>query len=157
MAGETILSIEDVSKNFPGVRALKDVSFEVRAGEVHALMGENGAGKSTLMKVLAGLYRPDGGRIVHKGEEVDIRTPLEARDRGILLIHQELSLSPELSVAENIFLGSWPTKGLGILNKRKLNSDAGRVLDALGCDFRPTTRVGTLSIARKQMVEIARA
>ncbi len=157
MAGETILSIEDVSKNFPGVRALKDVSFEVRAGEVHALMGENGAGKSTLMKVLAGLYRPDGGRIVHKGEEVDIRTPLEARDRGILLIHQELSLSPELSVAENIFLGSWPTKGLGILNKRKLNSDAGRVLDALGCDFRPTTRVGTLSIARKQMVEIVRA
>ena len=154
---ETILSLRGISKIFPGVKALDTVSFDVRPGEVHALMGENGAGKSTLMKVLAGLYHPDAGSIIHKGENVEIRNPLEARARGILLIHQELSLSPELSVAENIFLGAWPTNAMGVLKKRKLNRDASAALTAMGCDFGPKTRVGSLSIAKKQMVEIARA
>lgn len=154
---EPILSVSGITKTFPGVRALDAVSFDVRPGEVHAFMGENGAGKSTLMKVLAGLYKPDEGQIFLRGAEVQISSPLVAREMGILLIHQELSLSPELSVAENIYLGAWPTNALGMLNKRKLRADAKAALDALGCDFGPETRVGTLSIARQQMVEIARA
>ena len=154
---DTVLSVSGITKTVPGVRALDDVSFDVRAGEVHALMGENGAGKSTLMKVLAGLYKPDAGTITLRGKPVTITSPLVAREKGILLIHQELSLSPELSVAENIYLGAWPTNALGMLNKRKLRADAQRALDALGCDFGPGTRVGTLSIARQQMVEIARS
>ncbi|ETX30382.1 sugar ABC transporter ATP-binding protein [Roseivivax isoporae] len=152
-----ILTVAGITKTFPGVRALSDVSFDVRPGEVHALVGENGAGKSTLMKVLAGLHQPDAGRIVHHGREVAIASPLDARTRGILLIHQELSLSPELSVAENIYLGAWPTNRFGILRKRAMREAAAAALEALGCDFGPDVRVGTLSIARQQMVEIARA
>ena len=154
---DTVLSVTGVTKTFPGVRALDAVSFDVRAGEVHALMGENGAGKSTLMKVLAGLYKPDAGTIALRGAPVQITSPLVAREKGILLIHQELSLSPELSVAENIYLGAWPTNALGMLNKRKLRADTQAALTALGCEFGPDVRVGTLSIARQQMVEIARA
>lgn len=151
-----VLKLEGITKVFPGVKALDAVSFDLRAGEVHALMGENGAGKSTLMKVLAGIHQPDAGRIVHNGVEARMPTPLAARASGILLIHQELSLSPELSIAENIYLGAWPTNALGILRKRKLNRDAAAALHSLGCVYNPRARVGTLSIARKQMVEIAR-
>jgi ribose transport system ATP-binding protein len=154
---DTVLSVSGITKRFPGVTALDDVNFDIRAGEVHALVGENGAGKSTLMKTLAGLYRPDAGEIIHRGGPVEIASPLDARRRGILLIHQELSLSPELSVAENIYLGAWPTNALGVLRARKLRRDAQAALDALGCDFGPDIRVGTLSIARQQMVEIARS
>ncbi len=154
---DTVLSVSKVTKTFPGVKALDAVSFDIRAGEVHALVGENGAGKSTLMKVLAGLHAPDGGEIIHQGEPIRVNSPLEARRRGILLIHQELSLSPELSVAENIYLGAWPTNALGVLRKRKLRRDAQAALDALGSDIRPESRVGDLSIARQQMVEVARA
>ncbi|NNU82135.1 sugar ABC transporter ATP-binding protein [Halovulum dunhuangense] len=152
-----VLSVKNITKTFPGVKALDDVSFDIRAGEVHALVGENGAGKSTLMKTLAGLHRPDAGRILHNGEPVEIASPLEARRRGILLIHQELSLSPELTVAENIYLGAWPTNAFGVLQKSKLRRDAQAALEAVGCDFGPEVRVGTLSIARQQMVEIARS
>lgn len=154
---ETVLSVSKITKTFPGVKALDAVSFDIRAGEVHALVGENGAGKSTLMKVLAGLHLPDEGEIIHQGESIRVTSPLEARKRGILLIHQELSLSPELSVAENIYLGAWPTNAFGILKKRKLHRDAQAALNALGSDIRPDSRVGDLSIARQQMVEIARA
>jgi ribose transport system ATP-binding protein len=154
---ESILEVRGVSKSFPGVRALDDVSFDLRPGVVHALVGENGAGKSTLMKVLAGLHQPDGGEIVHRGSSVRITGPLDARRRGILLIHQELSLSPELSVAENIYLGTWPTNRFGILRKKQLRSDAQAALKALGCAFGPDIRVGKLSVAMQQMVEIARA
>jgi len=152
-----VLKVENITKRFPGVTALDNVSFDIRAGEVHALVGENGAGKSTLMKVLAGLHKAEEGRIVHRGTEVHVTSPLDARLKGILLIHQELSLSPELSVAENIYLGAWPTNAFGVLRKRYLHDETKRALDALGCDFAPDTRVGTLSIARQQMVEIARA
>ena len=132
-----ILTVNEVTKTFPGVVALDKVSFDIRPGEVHALVGENGAGKSTLMKVLAGLYKADAGEIIYKGEPVDIASPLDARHQGILLIHQELSLSPELSVAENIFLGAWPTNRFGILRKSKLNKDAQSALTALGGGFWP--------------------
>lgn len=151
-----LLTIRGVTKRFPGVQALTAVDFDLRPGEVHALMGENGAGKSTLMKILAGLQPADEGSIEHRGETVELRSPLDARERGILLIHQELSLSPELSAAENIYLGAWPANGLGVLRKTELNRRAGEALAALGCDVKPRARVGNLSIARKQMVEIAR-
>ncbi len=151
-----VLTAERITKKFPGVIALSDVSFTIKAGEVHALMGENGAGKSTLMKVLSGIYYADGGTIHHQGDLVKFTSPKEARERGILLIHQELSLSPELSVAENIFLGAWPTNRFGVLNKKLMNQQASAALESLGCDFGADMRVGSLSIAKQQMVEIAR-
>ncbi len=151
------LRLEGIVKTFPGVRALDGVSFDVRPGEVHALMGENGAGKSTLMKVLAGMYQADEGRIFIEEEEVTMRTPLEAKAKGVVLIHQELSLAEEMSAAENIYLGELPTKRLGFVDWKKLYADAGTILGRLNCDFGPETRVGALSIAKQQMVEIARA
>jgi len=152
-----ILKVNEITKSFPGVKALDEVSFDIRPGEVHALVGENGAGKSTLMKVLAGLHQPDGGEIIYQDEPMLVAGPLDARQKGILLIHQELSLSPELSVAENIYLGAWPTNRFGVLKKRELRRNAASALDALGCGFGPDVRVGTLSVAMQQMVEIARA
>jgi ribose transport system ATP-binding protein len=151
------LKVENIVKTFPGVRALDGVSFEVMPGECHALLGENGAGKSTLMKVLAGMHSPNEGRIFIDGEEVTLRTPLEAKAKGVVLIHQELSLAEEMSAAENIFLGELPRKGLGRVDWSKLHERAGAILKKLNCDFGPKTRVSSLSIAKKQMVEIARA
>lgn len=154
---DIVLEVRNVTKTFPGVKALDNVSFNIRPGEVHALVGENGAGKSTLMKALAGLHQPDGGKIIYQGRPIQVAGPLDARQKGILLIHQELSLSPELSVAENIFLGAWPTNAFGVLKKRELRRNASAALEALGCSFGPDDRVGTLSVAMQQMVEIARA
>lgn len=154
---DNIFEVRSITKTFPGVTALDQVSFDIRPGEVHALVGENGAGKSTLMKVLAGLHKPDGGEIIYQGQPIQVAGPLDARQKGILLIHQELSLSPELSVAENIYLGAWPTNRFGALRKKELRSNAERALQALGCGFGPDVRVGTLSVAMQQMVEIARA
>lgn len=153
---DIVLTAERITKTFPGVTALNDVSFDIHAGEVHALMGENGAGKSTLMKILAGVYHPNAGAIHHCGELVNFHSPKDARDRGILLVHQELSLSPQLSVAENVYLGAWPTNRFGVLNKKELHEKTQAALDSLGCDFGPEVRVGRLSIAKQQMVEIAR-
>lgn len=153
---QVILEAKEITKKFTGVTALNNVSFTINGGEVHALIGENGAGKSTLMKVLSGIYEPNSGGICHQQEDVMFSSPKDARDRGILLVHQELSLSPELSVAENIYLGAWPTNRFGVLNKKALNEQAKTALDSLGCDFGPNVRVGTLSIAKQQMVEIAR-
>lgn len=152
-----VLRLERIVKTFPGVRALDGVDFEVRPGEVHALLGENGAGKSTLMKVLAGMYQPDGGKIIVDGKPVVMRNPIEAKQTGIILIHQELSLAEEMSVAENVFLGELPTSRWGFVDWTTLHSRVGEILEKLNCDFGPATRVDSLSIARKQMVEIARA
>ncbi|WP_052341058.1 sugar ABC transporter ATP-binding protein [Salinarimonas rosea] len=152
-----LLHIDGVTKTFPGVKALDDVSLEVRAGEVHALLGENGAGKSTLMKVLAGNHQADRGQIHLEGEPIRVSGPHEAKHLGIVLIHQELSLAPEMTVAENIFLGSLPRRALGFVDFRKLYADAGRILDRLGCRFAASDKVETLSIANRQMVEIGRA
>lgn len=151
------LRVEGIVKTFPAVRALDGVSFDVRAGEVHALLGENGAGKSTLMKVLAGMHAPNQGRIVIEGREIAPRTPLEAKAEGIVLIHQELSLVEELSVAENIFLGELPRDRFGFVRWQRLYAAADAILARLNCAFPSDLPVSRLSIAKKQMVEIARA
>jgi len=151
------LRLEGIVKTFPGVRALDGVSLEVRPGEVHALLGENGAGKSTLMKVLAGMHQPNEGRIFIEEEPVVLPTPLAAKARGVVLIHQELSLAEEMTAAENIYLGELPRKSFGRVDWKTLHAKAGEILERLNCDFGPETRVGSLSIAKRQMVEIARA
>jgi len=153
---DTILYLRGITKTFPGVKALDDVDLDVRRGEVHALLGENGAGKSTLMTVLAGTYSPDSGEIHLDGQVVAPRAPLDAKRLGILLVHQELSLVPGLSVAENIFLGSLPTKRLGV-DWRKLRADADAILERLESTVSARDQLSSLSIANQQMVEIARA
>jgi ribose transport system ATP-binding protein len=151
--------MEGIDKSFPGVHALDNCRFELRSGEVHALCGENGAGKSTLMKVLAGIYPKDAGRIVFKGVEVDIPTPRAARDLGISIIHQELSLMRHLTVAQNIFIGREPRTGpLGfILDDERMNQQTQALLDRLNIRLDARARVTDLTVASQQMVEIARA
>jgi ribose transport system ATP-binding protein len=159
-SGLPILSARGISKSFPGVKALNKVDFDVLPGEVHALCGENGAGKSTLMRVLAGTFPPDEGEITFRDKPVQFRDTREARNRGILLIHQEISLVPEMTVAENIFLGNLPAGRGGILDRRNLFRRARQALADAGGDFEkidPRARVAGLSFARQQMVEIARA
>src|SRR5262245_21009157 len=153
-APSPILSVRGVSKSFPGVKALSGVDFDVRPGEVHALCGENGAGKSTLMRILAGNYEADQGTIVFRGEPARYRNTREARREGILLIHQEISLVPEMSVAENIFLGTLPARKGGIVRRRAMHERAREILDAAGGEFRkidPRARVGSLTFACQQM------
>jgi len=151
------LRLESIVKTFPGVRALDDVSFSVLPGEVHALMGENGAGKSTLMKVLGGIYQPEEGRIIVSEEPVVMTSPLQAKSKGIVFIHQELSLAEELTVAENIYLGELPKKSFGRVDWQQLYAQTDEILGKLKVGFDARTRVGDLSIANQQMVEIARA
>ena len=152
-----VLRLEGIVKTFPGVRALDNVSFSVMPGEVHALMGENGAGKSTLMKVLGGIYQPDGGDIFMGDDKVVMSGPLEAKAKGIVFIHQELSLAEELTVAENIYLGELPHKSFGRVDWQTLYTRTDAILKKLNVGFGARTRVGDLSIANQQMVEIARA
>jgi ribose transport system ATP-binding protein len=151
------MRVEGISKRFPGVQALDDVGFDLRAGEVHALCGENGAGKSTLMKILAGGLQPDAGQIIFQGRPLALASPLEAKKQGILLVHQEISLVPDLSVAENLFLGSLPMRSFGRVDHTALHRKTTAVLASAGIDVDPMAIVGGLSIARQQMVEIARA
>ncbi len=149
------IRFEHVSKRFGGVQALADVSFGVRKGEVHAVVGENGAGKSTVMKLLAGALRPDGGRILLNDEPVRLTSPLEARRRGISIVFQELSLFPHLTVASNIFVNR-ELASRGILHRRAMNRAAAEALDSLGLAIDPEAWVAALSIGEKQQVEIAR-
>src|SRR5207244_6890529 len=150
--------MEGISKDFPGVHALRDTRFELRAGEVHALVGENGAGKSTLMKILAGVYRRDAGRIRVKGAEVELASPRAAQLLGISIIHQELSLMPNLTVAQNIFIGREPHGRLPfLLNERALNKQARALFETMHLKLAPETKVAHLTVARQQMVEIAKA
>ena len=153
---EPLLALVGLTKRFPGVLALDSVGFELRRGEVHAICGENGAGKSTLMKVLSGLYQPDEGTIVFKGEARRFATPLQAQAAGIAMIHQELNLVPHLSVAENIYLAREPRKGW-FVDRERLRADAQRSLDRLGVHISPSAKVSSLSVAQQQMVEIAKA
>lgn len=153
---DSILSLRDVTKRFPGVLALDRVSFSLYAGEAHAVCGENGAGKSTLMKIVSGVYQPDEGIILYKGRERRFASSMEAEAVGIAIIHQELNLIPHLSVAENIFLAREPKKH-GLIDKRKMNLDAQGYLDRLKVSIKPTELVKSLSIAQQQMVEIAKA
>jgi ribose transport system ATP-binding protein len=151
------LALTQISKSFPGVAALKDVSFEVRAGEVHALVGENGAGKSTLLKILSGVYRASKGEIRIEGTIRDISNPRVARDCGVALIHQELQQVPELDVAQNMFLGSQHTR-LGIFtDKARMRREAQAVLERLDPTIGVTMRIRDLRVAQRQIVEIAKA
>lgn len=152
-----VLRLEGIVKTFPGVRALDGVSLSILPGEVHALMGENGAGKSTLMKVLGGIHQPDEGQIIVSEEPVIMSGPLDAKAKGIVFIHQELSLADELSVAENIYLGELPRKRFGLVDWAELEARTNAILEKLKVGFTARTRVGDLSIANQQMVEIARA
>ncbi|AZL60753.1 sugar ABC transporter ATP-binding protein [Tabrizicola piscis] len=154
---EPVLRLDNIVKTFPGVRALDGVSLSVMPGEVHALMGENGAGKSTLMKVLGGIHQPDSGNIFMGTKRVTMSGPLEAKGMGIVFIHQELSLAEELSVAENIYLGELPRKSFGRVDWARLDEQTSAILKKLNVGFDAKTRVGDLSIANQQMVEIARA
>jgi len=151
------LRLKGIVKAFPGVRALDGVSFDLRPGEVHALMGENGAGKSTLMKVLGGVLAPNAGQIFIGDDPVVMTSPKQAKAMGVMFIHQELSLAGELSVAENIFLGELPLKSFGRVDWAKLYAATDRILETLNVGFDARTRVGDLSIANQQMVEIGRA
>jgi ABC-type sugar transport system ATPase subunit len=151
------LRVENISKVFPGVRALTDVSLDFYTGEVHALLGENGAGKSTLIKIISGVYVPTEGRVVLEGRDVAFPSPRSALDAGISVIHQELSIANDLSVAENIYLGKEPRKGSSIfLNRQKMESDAQKVLDFMEVDIRAKTMARDLTAAQQQMVEIAK-
>ncbi len=154
---ENLIQMEHIHKYFPGVHALNDVHLSVNAGEVHALIGENGAGKSTLMKVLNGIYKKDGGRILYKGNEVELDGPEAAQALGIGMIHQELNLMPHLTVAQNIFIGREPMR-LGLfIDAAKANAQAQQLLDSLNIRIDATTLVSNLSVAKQQLVEIAKA
>ena len=156
MQESAVLEMRGICKYFPGVKALQNVDFTLREGEIHALMGENGAGKSTLIKVLTGVYEKDGGDIYIKGHEnaVSIRSPQDAQNAGISTVYQEITLCPNLTVAENMYIGR--TKG-SFTNWKKMNAGAAKLLEGLGIPAKPTQQLGSCSIAVQQMVAIARA
>lgn len=153
---EIIVSMENICKSFPGVKALDHVNFELRSGEVMALLGENGAGKSTLMKVLSGVYTRDEGSLKIFDKEYGDLTPKQAQEAGVAIIHQELNMCRHLSVAENMFLGREISRGLS-LNNAKMEAEAKRILDDLKIDINPKQTVGDLPVSKQQMVEIAKA
>ncbi|WP_191487044.1 sugar ABC transporter ATP-binding protein [Pseudomonas sp. FEN] len=152
-----LLEIVNVSKGFPGVVALSDVQLRVRPGSVLALMGENGAGKSTLMKIIAGIYQPDAGELRLRGKPVIFETPLAALQSGIAMIHQELNLMPHMSVAENIWIGREQLNGLRMIDHGEMHRCTAKLLERLRINLDPEEHVGNLSIAERQMVEIAKA
>ncbi len=153
---EVLVTMTGIQKYFPGVHALNDVRFDLHAGEVHALVGENGAGKSTLMKVLTGIYQKDGGNIEIAGKPVEIRNAKDAQDLGISIVHQELNLLKDLTVAENIYIGRENMNGI-LLDKKAQNKRAQDFLDQLNLNIKATQNVGKLTVAKQQMVEIAKA
>ena len=154
---DNLLRMEKISKSFPGVKALDSVHFELKRGEVHAIAGENGAGKSTFMKVLTGIYKQDEGEIYYKGNLFLPENPKHAQDMGISIIHQELNLLPDLSVANNIYISREPRKVRGIIDDKEMNEKAQALLDSMGLSINAQTEVKDLSIASRQMVEIAKA
>ncbi len=152
-----LLRAVGVGKAFVGNRVLDGVGLDVMPGEVHAIVGENGAGKSTLIKILGGVYQPDGGQLVVDGEARRFRSPREALSAGVVVIHQELSLAPSLSAEENIFLGRFPRKAFGVIDRGLMRARTRQVFEQLGITVAPQDIVATLSIAQQQMVEIAKA
>lgn len=154
--GEVILTMKEIDKSFPGVHALDHVNFEVRKGEVHALMGENGAGKSTLMKVLTGIYKKDSGTITYEGKEVEFHNTREAQHAGIVIVHQELNMLGHLTVAQNIFIGREFKKGI-FIDDKKMNEEARKLFDRLHIDIDPTETMSNLTVGKQQMCEIAKA
>ncbi len=154
---ETILKLENISKNFGGVRALQGVNFELKKGEIHALMGENGAGKSTLIKVITGVHHPDGGDIYLDGEKIVLHNPKEATDKGIAAIYQHVTAFPHLSVTENIFMGREIVNKNRMYNWKEMNKHAQELLNSLGSDIDAKELMGDLSVAKQQLVEISKA
>ena len=154
--GDVILTMKDIDKSFPGVHALDHVNFEVRRGEVHALMGENGAGKSTLMKVLTGIYQKDSGSITYKGQEVAFHNTREAQDNGVVIVHQELNMVGDLTVAQNIFIGREPKKGIRVDDK-KMIEDSKKLFKDLNIEIDPREKMSNLTVGKQQMCEIAKA
>ena len=155
--GAPILEVEEITKAFPGVVALDGVSFGLAPGEAHALVGENGAGKSTLIKVVTGVYRPDGGRILFDGGEVSFASPREAREAGISTIYQEGNLIPLRSVARNTFLGREPRNRLGLTDTNRMNREAAEILGRYGVETDVTAPVRSLGMGVQQMVAVAKA
>ena len=147
------LEMKNISKSFFGVSVLQDVHLEVKAGEVHVLLGENGAGKSTLMKILSGAYKREGGEVKLFGEELNINSPKEAIDKGISVIYQEFNLNPYASIMDNIFLNKEFSKGI-FVDKAKMFSETKKMLELVGLEIDPRTKVKELSVTQKQMVEI---
>jgi ABC-type sugar transport system ATPase subunit len=152
-----VLQMRGIGKRFPGVHALAGVDFEVRPGEVHALLGENGAGKSTLIKIMAGVYAPDVGEYLVDGEPVAMGSPRDAHAHGVSVVFQELSQVESLSVAENVFFGRLPATAFGTVDRARLHREAARLLEAVGLAVDPRGRLGALSVAQRQLVEIAKA
>jgi rhamnose transport system ATP-binding protein len=153
-----ILELRNVSKTFPGVKALDGVHFELRSGEIHALMGENGAGKSTFIKIITGVYHPDCGEIFINGGPATVKTPLDAQALGIAAIYQHVTCFPDITVAENIFMGHEKTaKPFNRVDWKTMNNEAGKLLDQLDANFDCRAEMGSLSIAQQQIVEIAKA
>ncbi len=153
---DIILELKGITKIFPGVKALNNVQFELKRGEVHALMGENGAGKSTFIKVITGVHQPEEGQIFLNGEQVSFKTPKDASDKGIAAVYQHPTTYPELSVTENIFMGHEIMKG-AFIQWNEMHAKAQELLNRLHSNFKPTDEMGTLSVAQQQMVEIAKA
>ncbi len=153
---EVILEMKNIEKHFSGVHALKGVNFELRKGEVHALMGENGAGKSTLIKVLCGIHERSGGTITYFGEDVNFKNIAESKAAGISVIHQELNMMNHLTVAQNIYIGREPKKGI-MIDDRKMEQDAQELFKRIGVYIDPSVQLGTLTVGKQQMVEIAKA
>ena len=152
-----LVEMNDISVEFPGVKALDRVHFNAVPGEVHVLLGENGAGKSTIMKVLAGVNTNYTGTIIWKGEEITARSVDEQRQRGVSIIFQEMNLLKNLTVAENMFLGRQPLTKAGNIDWKKMNQDARALLDSINSDIPETVQVSALSVGQMQMVEIAKA
>jgi ABC-type sugar transport system ATPase subunit len=158
MGTTTICRVADVTKHFPGVVALKDVSVDMREGEIHGIIGENGAGKSTLMNILAGVYQPDEGHVELDGQRVSFRDPREAQDVGIAMIYQELSLSLYMSVAENIYQGRMLKNRFGLIDRKRMYAECRKYMKSLGVEYiDPKTLVKNLSVSQMQLVEIAKA
>ncbi len=155
--GEVILKMSGISKSFAAVPALKNASLELKKGEVVALMGENGAGKSTLMKILTGIYEKDAGSIVYEGKEVEFKSPGEAKDNGIVIVHQELNMMNHLTVAQNIFIGRESMKYKFLTDDSVINKKSEELFNRLNISINPKELVGNLTVGRQQMVEIAKA
>ena len=152
-----LLQVVNVVKTFPGVRALDEVCFDVRTGEIHALVGENGAGKSTLMHVLAGVHRPEQGKILFEGREARFQSPTDAARMGVAVVFQELSLSENLSVAENVFTNRQPVGAFGLVDGRRLHAETAAWIRTAGLSVDPRTLVSRLSASERQVVEILKA
>lgn len=154
--GDLILSMKGITKSFSGVAALKNAALDLKAGEVVALMGENGAGKSTLMKILTGIYSKDSGEIKYMGQEVCYKGPAESEEAGISIVHQELNMMNDLTVAQNLFIGREEMNGF-LIDDKKMNEKAGELFKVLKIDINPAEKIGNLTVGKQQMVEIAKA